>query len=121
MADTGVQVTPETGTETSSTWSIFAPNSDAMAEAKETIDSILAEERAPELDFGAIYRCVIKEIKERGIMVEMHPELPLVFIPNSQLDAKKVSIILNYIATEITFGDQYGDKKHLFYMVTPYF
>ena len=92
LAETGVQITPESGTEASTTWSLFAPNSEALNEAKEIIDKILAEEKVPELEFGSIYPSIIREIRERGVMVELHPEMPLVLVPNSQLDAKKVCI-----------------------------
>ena len=95
LAETGVQVTPESGTEASTTWSLFAPNSEALTEAKEFIGGILAEEKVPELEFGSIYPSIIREIRERGVMVELHPELPLVLVTNSQLDAKKVCINKN--------------------------
>ena len=91
LSETGVQINPEAGSEASSTWSLFAPNSEALIEAKEIIEAILAEHKIPELEFGAIYPSIIKEIRERGVMVELHPELPLVLVPNSQLEAKKVS------------------------------
>ena len=90
MAETGVQITPESGTEASTSWSLFAPNSTALVEAQEIIGKILEEERVPELEFGAIYPSIIREIREKGVMVELHPEMPLVLVPNSQLDAKKV-------------------------------
>ena len=91
LAETGVQINPESGTEASTTWTLFAPNSEAMSEAKEIIESILEEEKVPDLEFGSIYPSIIREIKERGVMVEIHPGMPLVFVTNSQLDAKKVS------------------------------
>ena len=90
LAETGVQITPESGTEASTSWSLFAPNSTALVEAQEIIGKILEEERVPELEFGAIYPSIIREIREKGVMVELHPEMPLVLVPNSQLDAKKV-------------------------------
>ena len=33
------------------------------------------------------------EVKERGCMVDIHPAVPHVFIPNTQLDARKVTQI----------------------------
>ena len=90
LAETGVQINPESGTEASTTWTLFAPNSEAMSEAKEIIESILEEEKVPDLEFGSIYPSIIREIKERGVLVEIHPAMPLVFVTNSQLDAKKV-------------------------------
>ena len=71
-----------------------APNSEALNEAKEIIDKILTEEKVPELEFGSIYPSIIREIREKGVMVELHPEMPLVLVPNSQLDAKKVCIFI---------------------------
>lgn len=88
MANTGVQVTPD-GSELGS-WNLFAPNAEAMSEAKEIIDRLLSEERVPELEFGAIYRVKILELLDRGVMVQIHPEMQPVLINNSQLDAKKV-------------------------------
>ena len=61
-----------------------------MSEANEIIESILEEEKVPDLEFGSIYPSIIREIKERGVLVEIHPAMPLVFVTNSQLDAKKV-------------------------------
>ena len=63
-----------------------------MAEAKEIIDKLLTEERVPEFDFGSIYPATIVEIVDRGVFVQLHPEMQPVLIPNSQLDAKKVKI-----------------------------
>ena len=94
LAETGVQITPESGTEASTTWTMFAPNAEALVEASEIIESILMQEKVPELEFGSIYPSIIKEIREKGVMVELHPELPLVFVTNSQLDAKKVCTIM---------------------------
>ena len=96
LAETGVQINPESGTEASTTWTLFAPNSEAMSEANEIIESILEEEKVPDLEFGSIYPSIIREIKERGVMVEIHPAMPLVFVTNSQLDAKKVSKVILY-------------------------
>ena len=61
-----------------------------MDEATTYIDSLLAEEKSPELEFGAVYTVRIVEIEERGVKVEIHPTIPLVFVSNAQLDAKKV-------------------------------
>ena len=61
-----------------------------MDEATTYIDSLLAEEKSPELEFGAVYTVRIVEIEERGVKVEIHPTIPPVFVSNAQLDAKKV-------------------------------
>ena len=88
MAETGVQINPDPSDLNA--WTVFAPNSDAMAEAREIIDKILATDRVPEFEFGAVYPAKITEILDRGIRVQLHPELQPALIPNSQLDAKKV-------------------------------
>lgn len=95
LADTGVQVTPGSGPNHESGtgdtwWNVFAPNSEAMAEAKEAIQKLLSEQRAPELEFGAIYKAVILELRERGVLVTLHPDLSPVMVSNAQLDARKV-------------------------------
>ena len=88
LVDTGVQVSAHPSEQ--GAWNLFAPNQEAMEEALETIETTMAEEKVPEFEFGAIYTVKIKEILERGIHVELHPEIPLVFINNAQLDARKV-------------------------------
>jgi polyribonucleotide nucleotidyltransferase len=88
LVESGVQVTPHP--EDSSAWSLFAPNMDAMTEGKEIIEKILTDDRVPEFDFGAIYPATIVEIRDHGVMVQLHPEMQPVLISNSQLDAKKV-------------------------------
>lgn len=55
------------------------------------IDKILTEQRVPEFEFGAIYSATITEVVDRGVFVQLHPEMSPTLIPNSQLDAKKVS------------------------------
>ena len=74
-----------------------------MSEAREIIDKILTEERIPEFEFGAIYPSTIVEILDRGILVQLHPEMQPVLIPNSQLDAKKVCSCLCLLIFE-SFG-----------------
>ncbi len=63
-----------------------------MSEAKELIEKILTEDRVPEFEFGAIYPATITEIVDRGVFVQLHPEMQPVLIQNSQLDAKKVRL-----------------------------
>ncbi len=63
-----------------------------MAEAKEIIEKLLTEERVPEFEFGSIYSATIVEILDRGVLVQLHPEMQPVLIPNTQLDAKKVDV-----------------------------
>ncbi|CAG5132916.1 unnamed protein product, partial [Candidula unifasciata] len=70
---------------------IFAPNIDAMGEAKEMIEKILEDQREPDLEFGSIYTGRIVEIRDTGVMVELHPKLRPILLHNSQLDQRKVS------------------------------
>uniref|UniRef100_A0A2R5L4P2 polyribonucleotide nucleotidyltransferase n=1 Tax=Ornithodoros turicata TaxID=34597 RepID=A0A2R5L4P2_9ACAR len=86
-AETGVQLTPLDETS----YQIFAPNQDAMAEAKEIIEQILKEEREPLLEFGAIYTAKIVELRETGAMVTLYPSMVPTLLHNSQLDQRKVN------------------------------
>ena len=88
LADTGVHVNPDP--QEPNKYNVFSPNQEAMDDAMEVIDNLLSEEKVPELEFGAIYTAKIIEIKSHGIFVQLHPEIPNAFIPNSQLDARKV-------------------------------
>ena len=36
-------------------WTLFAPSQEAMTEAEQMVDLLLAEEKMPELEFGAVY------------------------------------------------------------------
>ena len=67
FSETGVQIT----SVDDETYQIFASNSQAMADAKEMIDRILAEQAEPTLDFGAIYNVRIEELKETGAVPQM--------------------------------------------------
>ncbi len=91
LTETGVRIS--SSPEDASEFNFFAPNSEAMSEAKEIIKKLLTEQRIPEFEFGGVYEVKIVEILERGIFVQMHPELKPVFIANSQLDGKKVRIL----------------------------
>ncbi|XP_059156195.1 polyribonucleotide nucleotidyltransferase 1, mitochondrial-like [Physella acuta] len=70
---------------------VFAPNIEAMTEAKEMIENILEKEKEPDLEFGAIYTGKIVEIRDTGVMVELHPKLKPILLHNTQLDQRKVS------------------------------
>ncbi len=90
-SEIGVQVTASASD--AGEFVMFAPNKEAMAEAKERVEELLAdEEMVPEYEFGAILEVTVVELKERGVNVEMHPSLPSVFIPVSQLAANKVRV-----------------------------
>ncbi|EFN81927.1 Polyribonucleotide nucleotidyltransferase 1, mitochondrial [Harpegnathos saltator] len=71
-------------------YSMFAPNEDAMAEAKEMIKNILEKDREPTLEFGAIYTARIVEIRETGVMVTLYSNMMPVLLPNSQLDQRRI-------------------------------
>ncbi|XP_071650165.1 polyribonucleotide nucleotidyltransferase 1, mitochondrial [Temnothorax longispinosus] len=84
--ETGVHIYPHD----ENTYSIFAPNEDAMAEAKEMIEDILRKDREPTLEFGAIYTARIVEIRETGVMVTLYSNMVPGLLPNSQLDQRKI-------------------------------
>ena len=95
LTETGVQINQSP--EDVSKFNIFAPNAEAMSEAKEIMKKVLIEERIPDFEFGAAYQVTITEILDRGILVQLHPEMKPIMIPNSQLDARKVKIGFNLI------------------------
>ncbi|XP_012219490.1 polyribonucleotide nucleotidyltransferase 1, mitochondrial isoform X2 [Linepithema humile] len=84
--ETGVHIYPHD----ENTYSIFAPNKDAMTQAKEMIEKILQKDREPTLEFGAIYTAKIMEIRETGVMVTLYSNMMPVLLPNSQLDQRKI-------------------------------
>ncbi|CAG7821066.1 unnamed protein product [Allacma fusca] len=86
LAEVGVQLTQLDDT----TYYVFAPNSSAMDEAKELINEFLADEREPELEFGAIYTANIVEVRDTGVMVTLYPNMPPALLHNSQLDQRKI-------------------------------
>ena len=84
------------------TFEVFAPNPKAMSEAKDKFDQMVkaADEAAAQpsdqaLDFGAIYKVRIVEIRDYGVLVELPksiaPNMTPVLIHNSQLDSRKIS------------------------------
>lgn len=85
--ETGITVTPVDEEE----FQIFAPNQNAMDEAKEIINNFLVDKRVPELEYNAIYHGKITEIRDYGVMVQLHPAMNPVFLPNSQLDHRQVA------------------------------
>uniref|UniRef100_T1IQL5 polyribonucleotide nucleotidyltransferase n=1 Tax=Strigamia maritima TaxID=126957 RepID=T1IQL5_STRMM len=87
VAETGVTITPLDETN----YTIFAPSQTALNEAKEHIDKLLAQEKEPELEFGAIYKAKIVEIRESGVMLILYPTMQPTLLHNSQLDQRKVS------------------------------
>ena len=83
----GVSVIPDG--DNSNSYTLFAPNPDAMREAEEYIEERLSEEQEVNLEFGAIYDAKIVEVKEGGVMVKIKGQ-PLIYLPNKQLDKKNV-------------------------------
>ncbi|CAH1791369.1 unnamed protein product, partial [Owenia fusiformis] len=86
-AETGVSVTPIDDTS----YQIFAPNNIAMEEARERIELLLKEEKVPELEFGAIYTAKIVEVRDIGVMIQIHPAMQPALVHNSQLDQRRVN------------------------------
>ena len=72
-------------------YSIFAPNQSAMDEAKEMINQFLVEESIPELEFGAIYKARIVEMRDIGVLVTLYSSMSPTLLHNSQLDVRKVA------------------------------
>ncbi|XP_047993948.1 polyribonucleotide nucleotidyltransferase 1, mitochondrial [Leguminivora glycinivorella] len=84
--ETGVQITPIDETK----YSVFAPSQAAMDEARARIDSWLSAERTPELEFGAIYKAKVVEVKDIGVLVTLYPGMSPALVHNSQLDHRKI-------------------------------
>merc|ERR1712098_372633 len=87
-SETGVQFHPE---EEEGVWTMFAPNSFAMKEAKDMVEALLVEEKVPELEFGSIYTGKVVELVEKGVMLQLHPAMDTVLLHNSQLTNRKIS------------------------------
>lgn len=88
MAQTGVHISQDV--ENVNMFNIFAPNQAAMDEAKETITKILSESSVPELEFGAIYQCKVVEVRDNGVLVQIHPGMTPTFLHLAQMDMRKV-------------------------------
>lgn len=67
---------------------VFAPNRDSYDEAREVLDSLLADE--PELEFGTIYTARVTELRPSGVMVQLYDDMAPVLLHNSQLDVRRV-------------------------------
>ena len=59
-----------------------------MDEVKELINEFLTEEK--DLQFGAIYKAKIVEIRDIGVMVTLYSLMNPALLQNSQLDQQKV-------------------------------
>ncbi|XP_063994181.1 polyribonucleotide nucleotidyltransferase 1, mitochondrial [Diachasmimorpha longicaudata] len=87
LVETGVTI----HAQEENVYTLFAPNETAMAEAKDMISKILAEEKAPELEFGGIYTAKVVEIRDSGVMVILYPNMHPALLHNSQLDQRLVT------------------------------
>lgn len=85
-----LQVTPIDDTK----YTIFAPSQAAMDEARARIQASLNTERTPDLEFGAIYRAKVVELRDIGVLVTLFPGMAPALLHNSQLDHRKVWIYL---------------------------
>ncbi|XP_056647014.1 polyribonucleotide nucleotidyltransferase 1, mitochondrial [Diorhabda sublineata] len=86
FAETGVHVSQIDDL----TFEVFAPSQSAMDEAEDIIQKLLTTERAPDLEFGGIYKATIVEIRDIGVMVTLYPGMPPALLHNSQLDQRKI-------------------------------
>ncbi|CAG9863264.1 unnamed protein product [Phyllotreta striolata] len=87
FAETGVSVSQIDDT----TFDVFAPSQRAMDEADEIIQKLLTTEKAPELEFGGVYKATIVEIRDIGVLVTLYPGMPPALLHNSQLDQRKIA------------------------------
>ncbi|XP_013171151.1 PREDICTED: polyribonucleotide nucleotidyltransferase 1, mitochondrial [Papilio xuthus] len=71
-------------------FAVFAPNAAALEEARARLEGWLSAERAPDLEFGAVYTARVVELRDCGVMVTLHAALPPALLHNSQLDHRKV-------------------------------
>ncbi|XP_050543461.1 polyribonucleotide nucleotidyltransferase 1, mitochondrial [Daktulosphaira vitifoliae] len=87
LLETGAQISSDME---SGDFTIFAPNQEALNEAKEIINKLMEEQAEPQLEFGAIYKAKIVEIREIGIMVTLYSTMQPALVHNSQLDQRKI-------------------------------
>ena len=102
--DTGVSVNQQD----EGAWTIFAPSLAAMEEAEERLEQVMLEEKAPELEFGSIYTGKIVSILDRGVMIQLHPALDPVLLPNNQLGNQRIS---HPSALDLTVGQDLQVKN----------
>ncbi len=50
--------------------------------------------REPQLEFGGVYKAKIVEIVAGGLMVQLYPTMKATLLPNSQLDGRKVLLLI---------------------------
>lgn len=90
----------ETGVQLSqydeSSFTVFASSQSAMDEAKEYIETLLKADKIPDLEFGGIYTAKIVEIKDIGVLLTLYPSMPPALLHNSQLDQRKVGLVVDF-------------------------
>ena len=79
-----------------------------MEEAEERLEQVMLEEKAPELEFGSIYTGKIVSILDRGVMIQLHPALDPVLLPNNQLGNQRIS---HPSALDLTVGQDLQVKN----------
>ncbi|VEN37554.1 unnamed protein product, partial [Callosobruchus maculatus] len=86
FAETGVQVSQVDDT----TFQILRPVK-CYGRSERDHRQALTTEKAPDLDFGGIYKATIVELRDIGVMVTLYPGMPPALLHNSQLDQRKVA------------------------------
>ncbi|XP_026498883.2 polyribonucleotide nucleotidyltransferase 1, mitochondrial [Vanessa tameamea] len=84
--ETGVQVTAIDDTR----YSVFAPSAAALAEARARLQRALAADRAPDLEFGAVYSAKVVEVRDIGVLVTLYSGMSPALVHNTQLDHRKI-------------------------------
>ncbi|XP_028324212.1 polyribonucleotide nucleotidyltransferase 1, mitochondrial [Gouania willdenowi] len=87
QAQTGVKISQVD----EETFSVFAPRPAAMHKAQMFINEICKDDQEQQLEFGAIYKATITEIRDIGVMVKLYPNMSAVLLHNSQLDHKRIN------------------------------
>ena len=68
------------------------------------VESLLSEEKVPELEFGAIYTGKIVEILERGVLLELMPGLEPMMCHTSQLSPRYRQLNINSKTKKFIFA-----------------
>lgn len=84
-------------------YSVFAPSQAAMEEARARISSWLSAERTPELEFGAIYKAKVVEVRDIGVLVTLYSGMSPALVHNTQLDHRKVYNFFKVTQTQSPF------------------
>ncbi|XP_050354461.1 polyribonucleotide nucleotidyltransferase 1, mitochondrial isoform X1 [Nymphalis io] len=84
--ETGVQISPIDETR----YSVFAPSSAALDEARARLQRALSADRAPDLEFGAVYSAKVVEVRDIGVLVTLYAGMSPALVHNTQLDHRKI-------------------------------